>query len=66
MPRYGGCVPLCRHVATFWLGYLAIIGVPPFGGLFLQAAIIEAALGQEESRYVLSRPRCWARSPRST
>lgn len=44
MRRYGG---LRAHMpitfATFGLGYLAIIGVPPFAGFFSKDAIIEAA-----------------------
>ena len=44
MRRYGGLrsqMPLT--FATFGLGYLAIIGVPPFAGFFSKDAIIETA-----------------------
>jgi NADH-quinone oxidoreductase subunit L len=44
MRRYGG---LARFLpvtfATFGLGYLAIIGIPPFSGFFTKDGIIEAA-----------------------
>jgi NADH-quinone oxidoreductase subunit L len=44
MRRYGG---LARYMpvtfATFGLGYLAIIGIPPFSGFFTKDGIIEAA-----------------------
>jgi NADH-quinone oxidoreductase subunit L len=46
MRHYGGlrsAVPIT--FVTFGLGYLAIIGVPPFAGYFSKDAIIEAALG---------------------
>ncbi|WP_299565084.1 NADH-quinone oxidoreductase subunit L [uncultured Mycolicibacterium sp.] len=46
MRRYGGlrrALPVT--FATFGLGYLAIIGVPPLAGFFSKDAIIEAALG---------------------
>jgi NADH-quinone oxidoreductase subunit L len=46
MRHYGGlrgALPIT--FATFGLGYLAIIGVPPFAGFFSKDAIIEAALG---------------------
>ena len=45
MRRYGGlrkALPIT--FVTFGLGYLAIIGVPPFAGFFSKDAIIEAAL----------------------
>ncbi len=55
MRRYGGlwrALPIT--FATFGLGYLAIIGVPPFAGFFSKDAIIEAALGAGDTRgYVL-------------
>ena len=46
MRRYGGLrtvIPIT--FATFGLGYLAIIGVPPLAGFFSKDGIIEAALG---------------------
>ncbi|MBY0442367.1 MAG: NADH-quinone oxidoreductase subunit L [Mycobacteriaceae bacterium] len=46
MRRYGGLrTVLPITFTTFGLGYLAIIGVPPFAGYFSKDAIIEAALG---------------------
>ena len=46
MRRYGGLrAALPITFVTFGLGYLAIIGVPPFAGYFSKDAIIEAALG---------------------
>ncbi len=55
MRRYGGLrAALPITFATFGLGYLAIIGVPPFAGFFSKDAIIEAALGAGDMRgYVL-------------
>ena len=44
MRRYGGlrtCMPVT--FVTFGLGYLAIIGFPPFSGFFSKDRIIEAA-----------------------
>ncbi|MCH9667865.1 MAG: NADH-quinone oxidoreductase subunit L [Actinomycetia bacterium] len=46
MRRYGGlrkALPIT--FATFGLGYLAIIGVPPLAGFFSKDGIIEVALG---------------------
>jgi NADH-quinone oxidoreductase subunit L len=51
MRRYGGlrkALPIT--FATFGLGYLAIIGVPPFAGFFSKDQIIEAALGAGGAR----------------
>jgi NADH-quinone oxidoreductase subunit L len=46
MRHYGGLrSALPVTFVTFGLGYLAIIGVPPFAGFFSKDAIIEAALG---------------------
>jgi NADH-quinone oxidoreductase subunit L len=55
MRRYGGLrAALPITFVTFGLGYLAIIGVPPFAGYFSKDAIIEAALGAGGVRgYVL-------------
>jgi NADH-quinone oxidoreductase subunit L len=47
MRRYGGLRTLLPITyATFGLGYLAIIGVPPFSGFFSKDAIIDAAFGE--------------------
>ncbi len=44
MRRYGGLRKLLPITfVTFGLGYLAIIGVPPFAGFFSKDAIIETA-----------------------
>ena len=48
MRKYGGLwrvMPIT--FATFGLGYLALIGIPPFSGFFSKDAIIEAAFGAE-------------------
>ena len=46
MRRYGGLRTVMPITfVTFGLGYLAIIGVPPFSGFFSKDAIIEAAFG---------------------
>ncbi len=46
MRRYGGLRTLLPITfATFGLGYLAIIGIPPLAGFFSKDGIIEAALG---------------------
>ncbi|RJO78281.1 NADH-quinone oxidoreductase subunit L [Nocardia panacis] len=46
MRRYGGLRKLLPITyVTFGLGYLAIIGVPPFAGFFSKDKIIEAAFG---------------------
>jgi NADH-quinone oxidoreductase subunit L len=51
MRRYGGLrKALPVTFATFGLGYLAIIGVPPFAGFFSKDMIIEAALGAGGTR----------------
>jgi NADH-quinone oxidoreductase subunit L len=51
MRRYGGLrTALPITFATFGLGYLAIIGVPPFAGFFSKDKIIEAALGAGDTR----------------
>ena len=55
MRRYGGLRKVLPVTfATFGLGYLAIIGVPPLAGFFSKDAIIEAALGEGGVRgYIL-------------
>lgn len=51
MRRYGGLrTALPITFATFGLGYLAIIGVPPLAGFFSKDGIIEAALGADGIR----------------
>jgi NADH-quinone oxidoreductase subunit L len=47
MRRYGGLARLMPITfVTFGLGYLAIIGVPPFSGFFTKDPIIEAAFSK--------------------
>lgn len=54
MRRYGALrAVLPVTYATFGLGYLAIIGVPPFAGFFSKDAIIEAAFNSGGFRGVL-------------
>jgi NADH-quinone oxidoreductase subunit L len=51
MRRYGGLrAALPVTFATFGLGYLAIIGMPPFAGFYSKDAIIEAALAAGGTR----------------
>lgn len=48
MRHYGGLWRIMPITfATFGVGYLALIGIPPFSGFFSKDAIIEAAFGQE-------------------
>jgi NADH-quinone oxidoreductase subunit L len=48
MRKYGGLARIMPVTfVTFGLGYLALIGIPPFSGFFSKDAIIEAAFGQE-------------------
>jgi NADH-quinone oxidoreductase subunit L len=48
MRKYGGLWRIMPITfATFGLGYLALIGIPPFSGFFSKDAIIEAAFGAE-------------------
>jgi NADH-quinone oxidoreductase subunit L len=48
MRKYGGLWRIMPITfATFGLGYLALIGIPPFSGFFSKDAIIEAAFGEE-------------------
>ena len=47
MRRFGGLrkvMPITT--VTFFLGYLAIIGIPPFSGFFTKDSIIDAAFGK--------------------
>ncbi|OLF15334.1 NADH-quinone oxidoreductase subunit L [Actinophytocola xanthii] len=48
MRKYGGLARIMPWTfGTFALGYLALIGIPPFSGFFSKDAIIEAAFGEE-------------------
>ncbi|HEY0454504.1 NADH-quinone oxidoreductase subunit L [Actinophytocola sp.] len=48
MRKYGGLARIMPWTfGTFALGYLALIGIPPFSGFFSKDAIIEAAFGQD-------------------
>ncbi|MBE1467083.1 NADH-quinone oxidoreductase subunit L [Kibdelosporangium phytohabitans] len=48
MRKYGGLWRIMPITfGTFLLGYLALIGIPPFSGFFTKDAIIAAAFGQE-------------------
>lgn len=50
MRRYGGLRTVMPITfVTFGLGYLAIIGIPPFAGFFSKDAIIEAAFAADEA-----------------
>ena len=54
MRRYGGLRKVLPITfATFGLGYLAIIGIPPLAGFFSKDGIIEAALGAGGARGVI-------------
>ncbi|MGC5246107.1 NADH-quinone oxidoreductase subunit L [Gordonia sp. DT219] len=54
MRRFGGLrTVLPITFATFGIGYLALIGVPPFSGFFSKDPIIEAAFGSGGVRGVL-------------
>jgi NADH-quinone oxidoreductase subunit L len=54
MRRYGGLrTALPITFATFGLGYLAIIGVPPLAGFFSKDGIIEAALGSGGAKGII-------------
>jgi NADH-quinone oxidoreductase subunit L len=47
MRKYGGLARIMPITfVTFGLGYLALIGIPPFSGFFSKDAIIEAAFGE--------------------
>src|SRR6266542_2631995 len=47
MRHYGGLSRIMPVTfATFGIGYLAIIGVPPLSGFFTKDGIIEAAFGK--------------------
>jgi len=54
MRRYGALrTALPITFATFGLGYLAIIGVPPLAGFFSKDGIIEAALGSGGAKGII-------------
>ena len=47
MRRFGGLRTVMPITfATFVIGYLAIIGIPPFSGFFTKDTIIDAAFGK--------------------
>jgi NADH-quinone oxidoreductase subunit L len=47
MRKYGGLARVMPITyVTFGLGYLAIIGIPPFSGFFTKDGIVEAAFGK--------------------
>jgi NADH-quinone oxidoreductase subunit L len=47
MRRFGGLAKIMPITSvTFFLGYLAIIGIPPFSGFFTKDSIIDAAFGK--------------------
>ena len=54
MRRYGGIAKVMPITAvTFGLGYLAIIGVPPFAGFYSKDKIIETAFNQPGTKGLL-------------
>lgn len=54
MRKYGGLAKLMPITAvTFGLGYLAILGVPPFAGFYSKDKIIETALNQGGAKGIL-------------
>ena len=59
MRRYGGLRKLLPVTfATFAIGYLAIIGIPPFAGFWSKDKIIEAAFSAERLVRALRAARC--------
>ena len=69
MRRYGGLRKVLPITfVTFGLGYLAIIGVPPFSGFFAKDTIIEAAFTAAAASLGLGivAPLTAPASPRST
>ncbi len=54
MRRYGGIAKLMPITAvTFGLGYLAILGIPPFAGFYSKDKIIETAFNQGGGKGVI-------------
>ena len=54
MRKYGGLAKLMPITAvTFGLGYLAILGVPPFAGFYSKDKIIETAFNQGGSKGII-------------
>ncbi len=69
MRHYGGLAKIMPITfVTFGLGYLAIIGFPPFSGFFTKDKIIEAAFdkGGTPARILGTCALLGAGSPRST